>query len=125
MSAWPRRLCAVAASALLHGALVVEVAGDDGLQPLGQGGDGVAQVGVVFAGEQVLLGGGLDVDITVHLELSTAALARRMPPDLAWTLPAYARYAVEVAAASWADVVVRVDDPRHPAVVDRRDSPPR
>jgi hypothetical protein len=34
-----------------------------------------------------------------------------------WTLPAYARYEAEVAPAGLADVVVRVDDPRHPALV--------
>ena len=38
-------------------------------------------------------------------------------PDLRWTLPAYARYGDEVDPASFADVVVRVDDPRHPALV--------
>ena len=58
-------------------------------------------------------------DLTVHLAMSAAALARRTPADLAWTLPASTRYADEVAPAEWADVVVRLDDPRHPAVVDR------
>jgi len=52
----------------------------------------------------------------VHLELSPAALARRTPTDLEWTLPAYARYADEVDPAAVADMVVRLDDPRHPAV---------
>jgi len=75
--------------------------------------------GVLLLSGALLLGGGLEVDLTVHLEQSAAALARRTPSDLAWTLPAYARYAAEVAPAEWADVVVRVDDPRHPAVVER------
>lgn len=75
--------------------------------------------GVLLLSGALLLGGGLDLDLTVHLEQSPAALARRTPPELAWTLPAYARYADEVAPAQWADVVVRVDDPRHPAVVER------
>jgi hypothetical protein len=74
--------------------------------------------GVLLLSGALLLGGGLDVDLTVHLEQSPAALARRTPPELAWTLPAYARYAAEVAPAAWADVVVRMDDPRHPAVVE-------
>ena len=66
---------------------------------------------------QFLLGGGLPFDVALHLVLSPAALGRRLPADLRWTLPAYARYAEEVDPAAFADVVVRVDDPRHPAVV--------
>ncbi|MBW4700757.1 MULTISPECIES: uridine kinase [unclassified Micromonospora] len=66
-----------------------------------------------------LLGGGLPFDVTVHLVLSPGALARRTEPAQRWTLPAFARYADEVAPASFADVVVRVDDPRHPAWVQR------
>jgi hypothetical protein len=54
----------------------------------------------------------------VHLDVSPAALARRMPDDLRWTMPAYARYRDEVDPASFADLVVRVDDLKHPAVVE-------
>ncbi len=72
---------------------------------------------VVLVSGQFLLGGGLPFDVTVHLAMSPAALDRRMPPDLRWTLPAYARYADEVDPAAFADVVVRLDDPRHPALV--------
>ncbi|RZU75198.1 hypothetical protein EV384_3730 [Micromonospora kangleipakensis] len=78
--------------------------------------------GVVLVSGALLLGGGLPFDITVHLALSPAALARRTDPELRWTLPAFARYADEVAPASFADVVVRVDDPRHPAVVEPGDA---
>jgi hypothetical protein len=63
-----------------------------------------------------LLGRGLDFDLTVHLHLSAAALARRTATDDSWTLPAHARYAAEVGPLTTADVVVRVDDPRHPAI---------
>ena len=63
-----------------------------------------------------LLGRGLDLDLTVHLHLTPAALTRRTPAEQAWTLPAHARYAAEVAPLDTADVVVRVDDPRHPAI---------
>ena len=49
--------------------------------------------------------------------MSAAALARRTRPGERWTLPAYARYADEVDPAAFADVVVRVDDPRRPAMV--------
>jgi hypothetical protein len=68
----------------------------------------------------LLLGRGLPVDATVHLLLSAPALARRTPPAEHWTLPAYARYAAEVGPHTAADVVVRLDDPRHPAVAFRR-----
>jgi len=64
-----------------------------------------------------LLGGGLPFEVTVHLALSAAALRRRTPADRRWTLPAFDRYAEEVAPQTFADLVVRADDPRHPAVV--------
>src|SRR5205085_464778 len=66
----------------------------------------------------LLLGTGLDLDLTVHCAQSPAALARRLPDGYRWTLPAYARYAEEVGPEYLADVVVRVDDPRHPALVE-------
>jgi hypothetical protein len=76
--------------------------------------------GVLLVGGSLLLGGGVPFDLTVHLALSDAALRRRTPADLVWTLPAFARYETEVAPAAIADVVVRIDDPRHPAVVERQ-----
>ncbi|SDZ45607.1 hypothetical protein SAMN05444365_11834 [Micromonospora pattaloongensis] len=75
---------------------------------------------VVLVSGALLLGGALPFDVTVHLVLSAGALARRTPPELAWTLPAFARYAEEVCPALFADVVVRLDDPRHPAIVEER-----
>jgi hypothetical protein len=72
---------------------------------------------VVLVSGPLLLGAGLPFDATVHLELSAAALDRRTDPELRWTLPAYARYRAEVDPASFADVVVRLDDPRRPALV--------
>ncbi|MGW0435980.1 uridine kinase [Micromonospora sp. NPDC003197] len=72
---------------------------------------------VVLVSGPLLLGGGLPFDLTIHLVLSDNALARRTPKDQAWTLPAYRRYAREVGPADFADVVVRLDDPRHPALV--------
>ncbi len=79
--------------------------------------------GVVLISGAFLLGGGLPFDVTVHLEMSAAALSRRTTAELAWTLPAYARYADEVAPATFADLVIRVDDPRHPAIVESVDDP--
>jgi hypothetical protein len=74
--------------------------------------------GVLLVSGPLLLGAGLPFELTVHLHMSAAALLRRTGPDDRWTLPAYARYADVVAPATFADVVVRMDDPRHPAVVD-------
>jgi hypothetical protein len=74
--------------------------------------------GVVLVSGPLLLGSGLPFDLLVHLWLSEAALRRQTTPARQWTLPAYARYEAEVAPADVADVVVRVDDPQRPAVVD-------
>jgi hypothetical protein len=72
---------------------------------------------VVLVSGAFLLGGALPFDLTVHLALSPAALRRRTPDDQRWTLPAFDRYAAEVAPDTFADVVVKVDDPRHPALL--------
>jgi hypothetical protein len=72
---------------------------------------------VVVVSGPLLLGGGLAFDFTVHLALTRPALDRRTPPDLRWTLPAFERYGKEVEPAAFADVVVRLDDPRRPAMV--------
>lgn len=74
--------------------------------------------GVVLVSGSLLLGGGLPFDVTVHLELSPGALARRTEPEVRWTLQAFARYAEEVVPASFADVVIRADDPRRPALLE-------
>jgi hypothetical protein len=75
--------------------------------------------GVLLLDGALLLGRGLPFDQTVHLWLSPGALARRTAAERQWTLPSYARYEREVGPAETADVVVRVDDPRHPAMVER------
>ena len=72
---------------------------------------------VVIVSGPLLLGAGLPFDLTVHLQLSAAALPRRTGPDRRWTLPAFERYGAEVDPAALADVVVRLDDPRRPALV--------
>lgn len=72
--------------------------------------------GVVVVSGSLLLGAGLEFDLTAHLTQTPAALARRTPPELHWTLPAFQRYHDEVMPHYQADLVVRVDDPRHPAV---------
>jgi hypothetical protein len=74
--------------------------------------------GVVLVSGNFLLGGVLSFDLTVHLAMSAAALGRRTAAEDRWTLPAFSRYAAEVAPETFADLVVRYDDPRHPAVVE-------
>jgi hypothetical protein len=74
--------------------------------------------GVVLVSGPLLLGGGLPFDLVVHLWLSEAALSRQTTPARQWTLPAYSRYDTEVSPVVVADVVVRVDDPDRPAIVD-------
>lgn len=73
----------------------------------------------------LLLGRGLPLDITVHLRLSSGAVARRTPVAERWTLPAFARYEAEVHPADTADIVIRADDPRHPALSIRDGAGPR
>ncbi|MFH8793222.1 uridine kinase [Streptomyces sp. NPDC017941] len=63
----------------------------------------------------LLLGHWFPFDLTVHLRLSPGALRRRTPEAEHWTLPAFERYESETGPTTAADVVVRADDPRHPA----------
>jgi hypothetical protein len=78
----------------------------------------VPRDGVLLLSGTLLLGAGLDLDLTVHCAQSPAARQRRMPDEWRWTLPAYTRYAEEVLPEHLAEVVVRMDDPRHPALVE-------
>lgn len=75
--------------------------------------------GVVLVEGSLLFGVGLAFDLTVHLSMSTAALARRTDAADAWTLPAYQRYDEEQQPVETSDIAVRCDDPRHPAIVTR------
>ncbi|GAA1759150.1 uridine kinase [Luedemannella helvata] len=112
----------------------------EALAPLSAGGSGLVRVvhrepdtdrasrsprvalppgGVLILSGAMLLGAGLALDLVVHLAVSGAALVRRMPADLAWAIPAFERYAVEVSPTLQADWVVLLDDPRHPAILDQ------
>lgn len=75
--------------------------------------------GVVLLEGPFLIGAGLSFDLTVHLSVSAAALARRTADEDAWTLPAYRRYEQEHDPLETADISVRCDDPEHPALVTR------
>jgi hypothetical protein len=74
--------------------------------------------GVLLLSGPLLLGAGLELDFTVHCGQSAAALERRTAEPDRWTLPAFARYAEEVGPEYLADMVVRLDDPRRPALVE-------
>ena len=79
---------------------------------------GYIEADVVVLSGQLLLGAGLDLDLSIHLAMSMLLLDRKMPEELAWALPAFERYDDEVSPASFADIVVRMNDPEHPAVMD-------
>lgn len=70
---------------------------------------------VIVAGE-FLLDADLPFDITIHLLLSPAARARRTPADRHWTLAAHDAYEREADPAARADIVIKLEDPRHPAI---------
>ncbi len=76
--------------------------------------------GVVVVDGALLLGRGLDFDLTVHLALSPGALNRQTAEHDRWTLPAYPRYAREVAPEGIADIVVRMDHGARPAILRNR-----
>jgi hypothetical protein len=79
----------------------------------------VPDPGLVVVSGAGLLGRWLPFDVSVHLKVSAAALRRRLPPDEAWVVEALGRYAEERSPAETADLVVRLEDPRHPALVRR------
>jgi hypothetical protein len=72
--------------------------------------------GILIVSGEFLLGRGLPFDRIVHLAMSPAARRRHTPPMDAWTLPAFDRYDAEVSPTEFSDVVVRLEDPRRPAV---------
>jgi hypothetical protein len=74
---------------------------------------------ILLLSGEFLLGHELPFDRVIRLSASAAALTRRTPAELAWTLPAIAAYESEVRPSERADVDIRVNDPRHPAVLFR------
>jgi hypothetical protein len=71
---------------------------------------------IVLVSGELVLGRGLPFDLAIHLSMSPAGRARRSETEWRWTLPAFERYDTEVRPTELADVVIRVDDPRHPAI---------
>lgn len=72
--------------------------------------------GVVVLAGALLLNRGLPLDLTVHLHMAPAALARRTAEDDRWTLPAYTRYERERTPSETADLLVLTDHPDRPAL---------
>jgi hypothetical protein len=72
--------------------------------------------GVLLVCGELLLGTGLGFDLAIHLAVSRAARRRQVPEESRWTLPAFDRYDIDVDPMGLADVVIRYDDPAHPAV---------
>jgi hypothetical protein len=84
--------------------------------------DGYTQLagdGVVLLHGALLLGRGLPAELEIHLRMSPAALARRLPDSAQWTLPAHERYASERGPGGGADLLVMSDHPDRPAVIRR------
>ena len=71
---------------------------------------------VLLVSGSLLLRHALPFDRTIHLAMSPATRARRTPAEDAWTLPAYEAYDADVRPSEVADVVIKLDDPRHPAI---------
>jgi hypothetical protein len=76
----------------------------------------LADDGVVLLAGSLLLGRDLPLDLSVHFRMTEAALARTLPADQQWTLPAYRRYAEERIPEAQADLVVLADHPTRPAL---------
>ncbi|MDQ3732644.1 MAG: uridine kinase, partial [Actinomycetota bacterium] len=71
---------------------------------------------ILLISGELLLGLGLPFDHTIHLALSPAARRRRTAEQWQWTLPAFDDYDRDVDPVRTADVVLRYDDPSHPAI---------
>lgn len=71
---------------------------------------------IVLISGELLLGRGLPFDGTIHLAVSSAARRRRTPQEWQWTLPVFDDYDRNVDPVRRADVVLRYDDPGHPAI---------
>ncbi len=72
--------------------------------------------GVVIVHGTLLLGRGLPAELAVHLRMTAPALARHLPAQEHWTLPAHARYDAERHPEGEADLLVLADHPDRPAI---------
>ncbi|MEV4123828.1 hypothetical protein [Nocardia sp. NPDC049707] len=69
---------------------------------------------VLLVAGPMLLGRGLDFDLTVHLDMSEPALHRRTPPDDRWTIPALLHHDRDNPSAP--TFFIRWDHPDRPAL---------
>ncbi|MBM7414742.1 MULTISPECIES: hypothetical protein [Nocardiaceae] len=76
-----------------------------------------AQNQVVVVAGPMLLGRGLDLDVTVALTLTERTASRLTPEQLRWTVPALTAHAEH---GERADVEVRMDHPDRPALLVER-----
>ncbi len=76
----------------------------------------LATEGILLVCGELLLGAGLSFDVVIHVDQSRAARRRHAPDERRWTLPAFDRYDVDVDPLALADVVIRYDDPKRPAI---------
>ncbi len=74
---------------------------------------------VVIVTGPLLLRTALPADLRVHVAVSRQARRRLAPDELAWTLPAYDRYDLDVDPYAISDAVVRLDDGTRPALAVR------
>ncbi|MEO6703231.1 MAG: uridine kinase [Jatrophihabitantaceae bacterium] len=77
---------------------------------------------VVLITGELLLAEPMAFDLTVHVMVSRQARRRLSPADQEWTLPAFDRYDLAADPAGTADLVIRFDDPAHPALLERNPS---
>lgn len=79
---------------------------------------------VLLVAGPMLLGRSLACELTAHLHLSEAALRRRSPPELRWTVPALMEHEQNANSDTVADLVVRADHPDRPAAAFRNQVSP-
>jgi hypothetical protein len=56
------------------------------------------------------------LDVVVHLQVSSGALTRTLPPDRQWWIEAYERYRTDETPAARAAAVIVYDHPAAPAI---------
>ena len=71
---------------------------------------------VVIVDGPFLLSDPTGLDVVVHLQVSSGALTRTLPPDGQWWIEAYERYRTDERPAVRSDAVIAYDHPAAPAI---------